>query len=112
MSNPERNTMIEFTPHIDLHRPTHEVFAFVLDFANAPKWNYYVTNVKKQTSGPIRVGTIFHQSCKTDQQHYQITQLTPGRSVDVTTTPGSSPASTRRFELNATPSGTQLHDHW
>ena len=104
--------MIEFTTHIDIHRPAHEVFAFVLDFENAPKWNYFVTNVTKQSSGPIRVGTLFHQIRKTDRQDYRITQLTPGRSVDVTTTPGSSPAFTRRFELTSTPFGTRLHDRW
>jgi carbon monoxide dehydrogenase subunit G len=104
--------MIKFTTHVDIHRPPDEVFAFVLDFENAPKWNYFVTNVKKQSSGPIGIGTVFHQTRKTDQQDYQITDLKPGRSVDVTTTPGSSPPFTRRFELEPTPFGTRLRDHW
>jgi hypothetical protein len=104
--------MIEFTTHVDIHRAPGEVFALVLDFEDAPKWNYFVTDVKKQSSGPVGMGTVFHQSRKTDQQDYRITGLDPGRSVEVTTTPGSSPAFTRRFELEATPFGTRLHDHW
>lgn len=104
--------MIEFTTHVDINRPPAEVFAFVLDFENAPKWNYFVTSVKKQSSGPLAIGTVYHQTRKTDQQDYQITDVDPARSVEVTTTPGSSPAFMRRFELEPTPLGTRLHDHW
>lgn len=104
--------MIEFTTHVDIHRRSDQVFAVVMDFENAPKWNHFVTDVTKQSSGPIGIGTVFHQTRKTDQQDYQITEVDPGCSVEVTTTPGSSPAFTRRFELEPTSFGTRLHDHW
>jgi uncharacterized protein YndB with AHSA1/START domain len=104
--------MIEFTTHVEIRRPPQEVFDFVLDFENAPKWAYFVTAVKKRSSGPIGLGTVFHQTRKIDQQEYRITDVDPGRSVEVTTTPGSSPAFTRRLELEPAPTGTQLNDHW
>ena len=109
---PERTDMIEFTIHVDIHRPPQQIFDFLLDFENAPKWNYYVTDVTKRSSGPIGLGTVFHQTRKTDQQDYQITDIDPGRSIEITTTAGSSPAFTRRLELEPAPTGTRLHDHW
>jgi uncharacterized protein YndB with AHSA1/START domain len=111
-TSPERTEMIEFTIHVDIHRPPEEVFDFVLDFENAPKWNYFVTDVKKRSNGPIGLGTVFHQTRKADQQEYQITDIDPGRLIEVTTTPGSSPAFTRRLELEPAATGTRLNDHW
>lgn len=104
--------MIRFTTHIDIDRPTDEVFDFVADFENIPKWNYFVTRVDKLTAGPVTVGTRFHQVRQTDEQDYDVTRLVPGRLVEVTTTPQSTPSLTMRFDIEAVPGGSRLTDSW
>jgi hypothetical protein len=104
--------MIEFTTHVDIGRSPEEVFNFVVDFENTPKWNYFVTEVERRSAGPIGVGTVFHQVRKTDEQDYEVTALDPGRWVEVTTTPGSSPAFRMGYRFEATDSGTRLTDLW
>ncbi|MGW8318638.1 MAG: SRPBCC family protein [Candidatus Promineifilaceae bacterium] len=47
--------MIEFENTIVIQRPVEEVFAFVSDFENVPKWNYYVQQVARTSSGPAAV---------------------------------------------------------
>jgi uncharacterized protein YndB with AHSA1/START domain len=104
--------MIEFSVSVEIERPPEEVFEFIVDFENTPKWNYFVTDVAKRTSGPAGVGTTYHQIRKTDRQDYQITELDPGRLVEIRTTPGSAPWFTMRYEFEAISNGTRLHDHW
>ena len=38
--------MLEFENTIRIDRPVGEVFAFLSDFENIPKWNYYVLEVQ------------------------------------------------------------------
>ena len=104
--------MIHFDLAIDVERPSEDVFAFVAHFRNMPRWNYFVTRVDKLTDGPIGVGTRFHQIRKSDQQDHEITRLEPDRTVEITTSPSSSPALTMRFELARIPGGTRLTDTW
>ena len=104
--------MIEFTNTVEIRRIHEEVFGFIADFENMPKWNYFVTDVTKRSGGPIGVGTVFDQTRKTDGQSYQITELIPGQRVEVTTTPGSTLAFMMRFDFEPTPDGTRITDHW
>lgn len=104
--------MIDFTTQIDIDRPPGEVFEFVANFENTPKWNYFVIDVQKRTTSPTGIGTVFHQIRKTDEQDYQVTALDPGRSIEVKTTPGSRPSFTIRYQFDAMDAGTRLSDHW
>jgi len=40
-------------------RPVEEVFAYVMDVSNWPKWNTYLLEVAKTSKGPLGVGTTF-----------------------------------------------------
>jgi uncharacterized membrane protein len=53
--------MIEFENTICIDCPIAEVFAFLSDLENIPRWNYYVLEVTKLTGGPIGIGTMHHQ---------------------------------------------------
>ena len=59
--------MLEFENTIRVDRPIVEVFAFLSDLENIPKWNYYVVEVRKLSDGPIGIGTRYHQVRKTDE---------------------------------------------
>lgn len=104
--------MLEFSHTIHLQRPVDEVFAFLADFENLPRWNYYVLQVRKLSPGPLGLGTTFHQVRKTDQQTFAISEFEPQSRLAVKTTPGSSPQLEMAFSLTPEGTGTRLVDHW
>ena len=104
--------MFEFENTIRINRPLAEVFAFLLDLENLSKWNYYVLQVRKRSDGPIRIGTIYHQVRKTDEQELRITELEPNHTLTVQTVPPSSPSLEMRFTLDAEADTTLIRDAW
>jgi hypothetical protein len=99
--------VLEFENTILIDRPLDEVFAFLSDFENIPKWNYYVLEVRQLSESPIGIGTTYHQVRKTDQQDFRIIEFEPNHSVAVKTLPQSSPSFERRIILHER-RGTQL----
>ena len=104
--------MLKFENTIRIDRPAAEVFAFLSDFENIPRWNYFVLEVTKLSDGPIQVGTTYHQVRKTDEQDFQIVELEPNRKVAVKTLPQSSPDLEMRFTLKEQGNATLIRDEW
>jgi uncharacterized membrane protein len=104
--------MIEFENTIVIERPVEEVFAFVSEFENIPKWNYYVVEVEKTSQGPLGVGTTYHQTRKTDEQDFGVIEYEPGETVVVKTLPHSRPAFEMRFTFEPVAGGTSILDEW
>jgi uncharacterized membrane protein len=104
--------MLEFENTIYIDRPVDEVFAFLSDFENIPKWNYYVLEVRQLSESPIGVGTTYHQVRKTDEQDFRIIEFEPDHMVAVKTLPQSSPGLEMRFTLYEEGNTTRLRDEW
>ena len=104
--------MIEFENKIEIKKPITEVFAFISDFENIPKWNYYVFEVKKISKGKTKVGTIFHQTRKSDKQSFKIIEYETDKEVTIQTLPNSSPAFEMIFNFVALENGTRLIYKW
>jgi uncharacterized membrane protein len=104
--------MIEFENQILINRPVDEVFDFLSDFTNVPKWNYYVLSVEKTSDGDVGPGTRYHQIRKTDEQTFTVIEHEPGKRVTVKTLPGSKPAFEMRFTFLPEGEGTRLIDTW
>ena len=104
--------MREFENTVYIDRPIGEVFKFLSDFENIPKWNYYVLEVRQLSESPIGIGTTYHQVRKTDEQDFRITQFEPNHMVAVKTLPQSSPSFERRFTLYEEGNTTRLRDEW
>jgi len=104
--------VIEFTTDIQIKRSTDDVFRFIADFENTPKWNYFVTSVNKLSTGPVGVGTKFHQVRKTDQQEYEVIAFEPPRAIEIQTTAGSVPAFRIRYQFKPVSGGTHVRDDW
>jgi uncharacterized membrane protein len=102
---------ITFSNEIEIAKPVGEVFDFLSDFRNLPKWNYYVVSVEKITTGPIGVGTEFHQTRKTDSQNYKITQFAKPSIVAMRTLPPERDLE-MKFELHARDGRTIIKDTW
>jgi uncharacterized membrane protein len=104
--------VLEFENTIRIDRPVGEVFAFLSDFENIPKWNYYVLEVRRLSEGPTGIGTTYLQVRKTDQQDFRIIEFEPDHMVAVKTLPQSSPSFERRFTLYEEGDTTRLRDQW
>jgi carbon monoxide dehydrogenase subunit G len=104
--------MLEFENTIRVDRPIAEVFAFLSDLENIPKWNYYVLEVTKLSNGPIGVGTIYHQVQKTDEQDLRITELDQNHKMVVNTLPPSSLSLEMTLTLYDEGNTTRIRDGW
>lgn len=104
--------MIEFSNQVTIQRPLEEVFAFVADFENVPKWNYYVVSVEQTSGVEPEVGATYHQVRRQDQQDFAIRTYLPNRQVKVQTLPGSQPEFEMTFEFQAEGDKTRLIDSW
>jgi predicted DNA-binding protein (UPF0251 family) len=104
--------VLEFENTIPIYRLIDEVFAFLSDFENIPKWNYYVLEVRQLSESPIGIGTTYHQVRKTDEQDFRIIEFEPNHSVAVKTVPQSSPSFERRFTLYEEGDTTRIRDQW
>jgi uncharacterized membrane protein len=104
--------VLEFENTIPIDRPIDEVFAFLSDFENIPKWNYYVLEVRRLSESPIGIGTTYHQVRMTDEQDFRIIGFEPNHRVAVKTLPQSSPSFERRFTLYEEGDTTRIRDQW
>jgi uncharacterized protein YndB with AHSA1/START domain len=50
-----------FENTVMIARPIEDVFAFLSDLENIPKWNYAIVETRKVSEGPVGVGTVYHQ---------------------------------------------------
>ncbi len=104
--------MLEFENSICIDRPIADVYTFLSDPENLPKWNYYVLEVTKLSDGPIGVGTEYHQVRKTDEQDLCITELDRDHSLVTKTLPPSSPSLEMRFTFSEEGNATCIRDGW
>lgn len=78
--------MIHVKSRIQIERPAGEVFAFVTDQTNAPRWQDGLTEVRRITDGPIGVGTehvfVRQFAGRRIESRNRFTRLEPGRFVE------------------------------
>ena len=103
--------MIEFTNKIYVERPLIEVFEFISDFENLPKWNYYVLDVNKLVDGPVGVGTKYQQVRKTDQQQFQVVEYEQNQVVAIETLPPEKKLH-MHFQFDSVNGGVEITDTW
>jgi uncharacterized protein YndB with AHSA1/START domain len=104
--------MLEFENTITINRPVSEVFEFVADPENFPRWNYYVLTVTKLSDGPIGAGTAYHQVRKTDQQDFRITEFERNHRMAIRTSPNSTLQLEMQFTFYEQAGATRLRDVW
>jgi len=52
---------MRFSNAITIGRSRHDVFEFVSDLENVPKWNYAIVETRKTSDGPVGLGTTYRQ---------------------------------------------------
>jgi uncharacterized membrane protein len=105
--------LLEFSNKLEIRRPIAEIFQFLSNFENMPKWNYFVVNVKKISDGPVGINTAFRQKRKTDSQEYKIVEYEPKKRVAIEFQPPSVKL-TMRFMLQTShnDNDTVVVDEW
>lgn len=102
---------MQFTNNVFIDRPVSEVFAFISNFENIPKWNYFVVAVTNESPPGLGVGTTYQQRRKSDEQQYVVTEFEPDVRVAVRTLPPS-PRLLMSFAFEQYGRGTRLTDQW
>jgi carbon monoxide dehydrogenase subunit G len=71
----------QFEATVEVERPVAEVFAFLADGTNDPKFSPRVQRIEKEPPGPTAVGTIFRSTVKdagmTTRREFRITEYEP-----------------------------------
>jgi carbon monoxide dehydrogenase subunit G len=77
---------MQFANTVTIERPLHEVYAFVADLENVPKWNYAIVETRKTSSGPVGVGTTYRQVRSLparSEETLLVTEMEPDRRVAI-----------------------------
>lgn len=104
----------EGTAHID--RPIEEVFAFVADGTNDPKFSPRVQEITQATDGPVGVGTIYESTVKdagmTTKRAFELTEFDPPNRIRwKETSKNIVTAASGGYDLVAEDGGTRLTIH-
>lgn len=77
---------MKFANAVVIRRPPHDVFEFLAEFENVPKWNYAIVETRKTPDGPVGVGTTYRQvrSVPTrGEEQFEITEFEPDRRLAI-----------------------------
>jgi hypothetical protein len=78
--------MTTFQNTVTIRRPVHDVFGFLADFENIPKWNYAILETRKTSPGPVGVGTTYRQvrsMPSRSEEGFQVTVFQPTSRLEV-----------------------------
>jgi carbon monoxide dehydrogenase subunit G len=104
--------MASFENTMIIQRPVEEVFAFLADFQNVPKWNYAIVQTTKVSPGPVGVGTTYRQTRSIptrSEESFEVTVFEPPRRLEVRGQIGPFRARIG-YLLEPTDSGTRLRN--
>jgi uncharacterized membrane protein len=91
---------IDVSTSIDIDRPADEVFAFVSEFPNNPRWQSGQRSCEWTSEPPLRVGSTYDQHArflgKDMTNSFRVVEHDPGRRVEFTSTSGSFPITVTR----------------
>jgi carbon monoxide dehydrogenase subunit G len=78
--------MATFQNTLTIRRPVEDVFAFLADFENIPKWNYAILQTKQTSPGPVGVGTTYRQLRsipRRSEEGFEVTGFEPTSRLEI-----------------------------
>lgn len=91
--------MIKHTVEITIDRPPAEVFAFLTDASNHPRWDSSAVSMRQDEPGEWATGTTFHEVRKMGPRQMEI----QSKVVDLVTN--------ERLDIDSV-TGPEFHGHW
>jgi hypothetical protein len=95
---------------VTISRPIEDVFGFLTDFENVPKWNYAIVETCKVSDGAVGVGTIYRQVRSVpsrSEESFEVTAFDAPRYLEIRGQLGPFP-SRLSYALETTPQGTRV----
>ena len=77
---------MEFKTTVTIRRPVEDVFAFLADFENVPRWNHAIESTTKTSSGPVRVGSTYRQvrsEPRRSEEGFEVIVYEPARRLAI-----------------------------
>lgn len=77
---------MKFDNVVTIDRPLADVFAYLAQFENVPRWNYAISETRKLTSGPVGVGTRYLQFRtlpSPSEEEFEVIEYEPHRRLAV-----------------------------
>jgi uncharacterized protein YndB with AHSA1/START domain len=102
--------METFENALTIRSPVEEVFSFLADFENVPRWNYAIEATRKTSPGPVGVGTTYSQTRsvpRRSEEGFEVTVFEPVSSLAIRGRIGPFDA-TLRYRLQPADGGTRL----
>lgn len=91
---------MEFQGTVEIERPAAEVFDFIADFENNPKWQGGMRACRWTSEGPIGVGSTYVQEAsflgRRIETSFRVTEYEPGRSISIESTKSTFPIQVTR----------------
>jgi len=107
-------TMAAVENTVTIMRPAEEVFAYLADAENLPRWNYAIEQTRKITAGPVGAGTVYRQTRtipSRSQEEFEIVVFQPPGQLGLDGTFGPFRARTS-YLLEPVAGGTGLTNRW
>ena len=84
-----------------IRRPPDEVFTYIANFENNPKWQSGMRQARFTSEGPLRVGSTYEQVAsflgRAVNSTFEVISYEPGRMVKASSTSGSFPITFTRI---------------
>jgi carbon monoxide dehydrogenase subunit G len=77
---------MRFVNAVEIERPAEEVFTYLADFENVPRWNYAIEHTTKVSDGPVGVGTVFRQIRSLpsrSEESFEVTAFEPNHRLAI-----------------------------
>jgi uncharacterized protein YndB with AHSA1/START domain len=75
-----------FENTVTILRASDDVFAYLADFENVPRWNHSIESTTKTSTGPVGVGSAFRQirsQPNRSEEGFVVTVFEPGARIAV-----------------------------
>ena len=93
--------MIKIKASVHIRRSPEEVFAYLSNFENNPKWQSGMVSAKFTSPGPLGIGSTYSQEARflgrPVLSEFEVLEYEPGRRVKITSTSGTFPITVTRF---------------
>lgn len=93
--------MIRVNAAVHIQRSPEEVFAYLSNFENNPKWQSGMVSARFTSPGPLGVGSTYSQEARFLGRpvisEFEVIEYEPGRKVKITSTSGTFPITVTRF---------------
>ena len=103
--------MIKVETEVVINRPSDEVFAYISNFENNPRWQSGMVEARFTTDGPLHVGSTYDQVTtflgRRIESTFEVLEYVPNHMVKASTTSGSFPITFARI-VEAHSDGTRV----